>query len=151
MLVVDTGLQADVKTYTLMSPTIFGVGTGHFNKLSIQVPFFMRVAVEAKHAQVIGEGASTWSDIHIDDLSDFYEFLISKILSDEDVPHGKKGIYFTETGEHTWMEVSKAVAKAGLKLGALPTEEVEKLSLEQAAEKWVGGNLMFTELGFASK
>ncbi|KAI3058765.1 hypothetical protein CBS147353_10658 [Aspergillus niger] len=150
ILVIDTGVQEDVKTYTLMSPTIYGVGTGLFNKLSIQVPFFMRAAVEAKHAHVIGEGASIWSSIHINDLTELYELLISKVLGGEVIASGKQGIYFTETGEHTWMEVSNAVAKAGHKLGILQTEDVESLTLEQAADKWVGGNMMFTELGFAS-
>lgn len=149
--VVETGLQEDVKTYTLMSPTIFGLGTGLFNKLSIQVPFFIRGAIEAKRAQVIAEGSSVWSDIHIDDLANMYKLLISKILNGETIRSGKQGIYFTETDEHSWLEVSKAVAKAGRELGVLDTEEVQSLSLEEAADKWVGGNQVFTELGFASK
>lgn len=148
--VIETGLQEDVKTYILMSPTIFGLGTGLFNKLSIQVPFFIRGAIEAKHAQVIAEGSSVWSDIHIDDLTNMYELLISQILSGEAIQSGTQGIYFTETGEHSWLEVSKAVAKAGRELGILDTEEIQRLSLEEAADKWVDGNQVFTELGFAS-
>ena len=49
------------------------------------------------------------------------------------------------------MEVSKAIAKTGRMLGVLDIFGVQSMSLEEAADKWVGGNEVFTELGFASK
>jgi len=46
VVVVETGLHADVKTYIIMSPTIYAEGSGFFNTHSIQIPTMIRSAKE---------------------------------------------------------------------------------------------------------
>jgi nucleoside-diphosphate-sugar epimerase len=150
--VIDTGREVGVTTYLIMSPLIYGIGSGFFNKLSIQIPLLTRVAIAQKQAIVIGKGDAVWNHVHIADLVGLYVRFVEKILAGETaaLPSNEKGIYFSATGEQTWQEVSEAVAKAGLALGALNTADVKSVSVEEAG-KLTGADLQLVELGFASK
>jgi len=150
LAVVDTGRDAGVKTYIIMSPTIYGLGSGSFNVQSIQIPIMIRAAIKSRQAIVIGDGGAVWNHVHIDDLTKLYELILAKVAAGEDIPSGEKGIYFSETGENTWLELSEGVAKAGYMLGVLDSTDVRSVSLEEGAENWAGGNAQIAELGFAS-
>ncbi|KAL2822452.1 hypothetical protein BJX63DRAFT_427021 [Aspergillus granulosus] len=152
--VVDTGMDAQVKTYIVMSPTIYGLGSGQFNRQSIQVPGVIKRALQMGKAPVHGSGTGDWDHVHIDDLTDLYELILSQALQKKPIPSGRKGIYFNETGYHNWKALSERVASVGQELGALSTKEVDELD----SEEWVtclGGTLTPSkvqagELGFAS-
>lgn len=151
LTVIETGLKAGVKTYIIMSPLIYGIGTGHFNQLSIQIPHMIRAALKTKQAEVIGNGKGTWDHVHIGDVATLYEIIVQKLLKGEDLPSGEKGIYFSANGHYTWLEVAQGLADALFTLGVSKTEEVKSVSLEEAAGKWTGGDTLLAELGFASK
>jgi nucleoside-diphosphate-sugar epimerase len=146
--IIDTAKEVGVKTYIIIAPTIFGIGTGHFNRLSIQIPLLIRLAIRFGQAQVIGEGKGEWDHVHIADLLLLFELILSKVLKGEALPSNERGIYFAETGRHTWLELSRAIAAAGHELGALKTDEVKSVALEEAAS-WFGSNFP-TEPAFAS-
>lgn len=148
---VETGLKVDVKTYIIMSPTIYGLGSGFFHTLSIQVPTMIREALKAGQAEVIGNGKAYWDHVNISDLVLLYEVILASVIAGKDVPSGEKGIFFSETGEHTWLELSQGIAKAGLELKALKSTDVRSITLPEGADKWGAGNVSRTELGFASK
>lgn len=153
--VVKAGVAVGVKTYIIMSPTIYGRGTGPFNQLSIQIPTIIKRALLSGQTPVLGTGSEGWDHVHIADLADLYELLLTKLLAGEDLPNGEQGIYFSENGHHTWRSVSEGVAKAGVKLGALKTADVKELSLEEwgagSSSAVMPANLQTTELGFASR
>ena len=89
-----------------MSPLIYGIGTGHFNKLSIQIPTIVRAAMKVRQIEVLGEGKSIWDHVHVEDLARLYEILVVKILAEEELSSGKMGIYFSESGHvrgGTWL------------------------------------------------
>jgi nucleoside-diphosphate-sugar epimerase len=153
LIVFEKGQEAGVRTYLLMSPTIYGPGTGLFNRRSIQIVGLMRAAQRDGYASVIGSGAAEWDHVHIDDLLRLYELIISRILTGEVPPSNRKGIYFSETGHHSWREVSERIAREGRALGYLVTDEVREASLLEAVEKLGGGTVPSTaiELGFASR
>jgi len=152
LAVFSTGIELGVKTTIIMPPNIFGFGTGPGNKLSIQIPDLVRTAIKLGQAVVIGDGTGEWDHVHVEDLAELYELVLRKVLNgDEDVPYGANGMLFAETGRHTWMDVSKGVASAGLELGALPTDEVRSVSLEEAASWNAYVSKQLRELGFASK
>lgn len=151
LAVVATGLANGVKTTILMSPTIYGIGSGFFNKLSIQIPTLIRAAIKDGHSSVIGDGAGVWDYIHIADLADLYEVIFSKVVSGEDVPTGEKGILFTSAGRFSWLEIAQNIASALIELGAFKTDEITKIGLAEAAEKWTGGRVLTAELGLAAK
>ena len=48
-------------------------------------------------------------------------------------------------------ELANGLADALFTLGVCTTDEVRSISLEEAAEKWAGGDTLLAELGFASK
>ena len=151
LLVVETGLKVGVKTYVIMSPLIYGIGTGHFNQQSIQEPAMIRAAFKTKQVEVIGSGKGSWGHVHVVDLAKLYEIIVQKLLAGENLPTGEKGIYFSENGQFTWLETAQGLADALFMLGVTKTEEVKSISLEEAAEKWAGGDTLLAELGFASK
>lgn len=108
--VVQAGLEFDVKTYIIMSPMIYGLGSGLFNRQSIQIPAFIGQSIRSKQPVVIAEGQARWSNIHIDDLAGLYEFLLAQLLADKGLTTGEQGFYFSENGESSWFDVSKAIA-----------------------------------------
>lgn len=89
IVAIETGLEEYVKTYLIMSPTIYGLGTGLFNKTSIQLPTIIRTAIKKGHVDVVGEGTGVWDAVLIQDLVLLYELLLAKVLSGDDVPSGK--------------------------------------------------------------
>ncbi|KAJ3049596.1 hypothetical protein HK097_009431 [Rhizophlyctis rosea] len=149
LTVLQTGLSVSVKTYIIMAPTIFGIGSGHFKKISIQIPIMIRSALKRGQAEVIGSGDGCWTHVHIEDLVSLYELLLGKVLKGEEVPNGEEGMYFAETGEHSWGEISRRVGVIGEELGVLKTKEVVDVTLEDV-KGWCGGSEYITEVAFAS-
>lgn len=73
---------------------------------------------------MLGKGLGVWSNVHIDDSTDFYIILFDALLRNpEAVDHGANGYYFTENGEHSWYELAKAVGSALVELGVQSEEE----------------------------
>jgi nucleoside-diphosphate-sugar epimerase len=132
-----------------MSPTIYGIGSGFFNRTSIQIDAIMRAAKRQGFTTVIGEGKGQWDHVHIEDLTELYELAISRILKGDELPSNRQGIYFSETGNHTWREVSERIAKTGKEAGFLSSDEVREENLENAA-KAIKNSPEVAELGFAS-
>ncbi|RYP56244.1 hypothetical protein DL771_012031 [Monosporascus sp. 5C6A] len=148
--VVETGLATGVRTTVIMPPTIYGIGSGYFNRLSIQIPNVIRTALDRGRAFRVGDHIATWSHAHINDLVTFYEMVLARIVEGKEVPHGEKGILFTDGGEFAWTELYEGVAKALKKRGKIDTEELQTLSLKEAAEIFTGGDEYSVEAGFAS-
>jgi len=134
-----------------MSPTIYGLGTGLFHKTSIQLPTIIRTAIKKGRVDVVGDGTGAWDAVHIQDLTLLYELLLAKVLNGDDVPSGKQGIFFSETGDYTWMQLAEGLANELHNQGILKTTQVEHLSLQEAARQWGNGSSQYAELGFASK
>ncbi len=94
-----------------MSPIIYGVGSGKFNKLSIRVPTLIRAALKEGQVLVIGEGKKIWDYVHINNFSPLYALVLKKILNGEKVPVGEE-IMFSSTGRFRWRELSQGIADA---------------------------------------
>ncbi|RYC59478.1 hypothetical protein CHU98_g6734, partial [Xylaria longipes] len=107
LAVVDAGLELDVRTppctprdsdgshafslvrqatadiniaVVVMAPTIYGVGSGLFNKRSMQIPAYVATALDHGRAVVIGDGEGVWDHIHVQDLAALYEILAERAL-----------------------------------------------------------------------
>ncbi|KAF2107695.1 NAD dependent epimerase/dehydratase family protein [Lophiotrema nucula] len=134
--VVDLGLELGVKTVVLMPPTVYGMGTGLFNKYSIQIPTYIRGAIDVGKAVVVAEGRGRNGSVHVEDLADLYCLLLSNILSDNgnNIPTGKKGILFAENGNHTWREVAELVGEALHARGKLDSQEVRSVTLSEGTK-----------------
>ncbi|KAF8157248.1 hypothetical protein B0H34DRAFT_493076 [Crassisporium funariophilum] len=150
LVVVETGREVGVRTYIIMSPLIYGFGNVPFKNQSLQIPWMMRVALQKRQAMVIGNGKGVWNYVHIADLTTLYELILAKLIAGESIPEGEKGIYFSQTGEFTWLDLAKSIAEVGYELGVLDSAEVKSVSLDEGAAALAGGNSQLTELGFAS-
>ncbi|PVH67617.1 NAD(P)-binding protein [Cadophora sp. DSE1049] len=149
IVAIETGLAVQVPTTLIMSPTIFGIGSGHFNKLSLQVPNLMRIAFATGKAQMIGNGEGVWDFVHISDVVELYLIVLKRVLGGEDVPVGEKGILFSANGRFRWKDVASGIADALVEVGALKTKEIASVTIEEAGQ-WMGGDIVAAELGFAS-
>jgi nucleoside-diphosphate-sugar epimerase len=151
IVVVEAGEKLDIPTYIVVPPTIYGEGSGPVATISQQVPNLAREAIKRKQAIVIGNGDGIWNHVHILDLAPLYTLILEGILAGrQDLPSGRKGIFFAETGEHTWLDVSRGVAGACFARGLLPTKEVRKVDPTEAASI-TGGNVDLVEITLASK
>lgn len=149
--VVETGKSLGVKTYIVVPPTIYGKGSGPIATLSQQVPNLARLARKRGSAVVIETGKGIWNHVHIDDLSDFYlRLFIAVIENQSSLPSGADAIFFVESGEHTWLQVSQGIANALHKRNLLATNEVQSISLKEAAEAITKGNESLVEITLAS-
>lgn len=67
------------------------------------------------------------------------------------LPSGPKAVFFVESGEHTWLEVSQGIADALHKKGLLDNNKVESISMKEAAAEITRGNESLVEITLASK
>ncbi|GAP90577.1 putative NAD dependent epimerase dehydratase family protein [Rosellinia necatrix] len=155
--VVNSGLELDVRTLVIMPPTIYGVGSGMFNKRSIQIPAFVTTALDNGRAVMIGDGEGIWDNVHVQDLAALYEIVALRALDGDGkgLPWGRKGIIFASNGRHSWGDIAQRVAHACQEAGALPDAIVESLGLTEATKLFVRSYLgeadeMMVELGLAS-
>ncbi|GKT45847.1 uncharacterized protein ColSpa_06028 [Colletotrichum spaethianum] len=149
--VIRTGERTGVKTYIMMPPTIYGRGTGLFNQGSMQIPSIIRGALKAGAPEYVGDGTARLGHVHVTDLALLYELALSKILSGEEIPFGRRGIYFSNTGSHNWRDLAEYVGKAGVALGALKSGEPRSVTLEEAASKWLKATPQVAEMNYAAK
>ncbi|KAI1287719.1 NAD(P)-binding protein [Xylaria venustula] len=151
LAVVETGKAQGVPTTIIMSPTIYGIGAGKFNRLSIQYPIQMRQALANGQAEYVGEGSGVWDFVHILDLVKLYEVvLMDWVQGRRAAPIGENGFVFSGTGTFNWKEVADRIGKVGADSGKLRSPEARSISLEEAGRKWTGGDEQLCELGFAS-
>ncbi|KAJ5345716.1 NAD dependent epimerase/dehydratase family protein [Penicillium brevicompactum] len=148
--VIETGEALGVTTYVIMAPTIFGLGTGPFNRSSIQLPAMIADAVKSGAVSVVSEGKTIWSHVHVQDVASLHMTLLEHICTESQIPSSRKGIYFCETGEHSHREFSEMLSKATHELGVVPTAEVKEITLQQAGDKLALGSLLRAELSFAA-
>lgn len=153
LVTVETGKTMNVPTTIIMSPLIYGVGLGPYNKLSIQIPTVIRSGLKNKVVEVIGEGKAVWDYVHIADLTKLYLTVLLRVLGEQggDVPTGEKGIIFSATGRFAWKELAQSAADALKTVGAIPSAEVKSISVDQGADRFSRGLVLNAELGFASK
>ncbi|KAI1500903.1 NAD dependent epimerase/dehydratase family protein [Biscogniauxia marginata] len=134
--VIDTGLELGVKTLVIMSPTIYGLGSGLFNRISIQIPTYIRTTLAHGHAIVVGSGDTMNDKVHVEDLADLYRIIVLDILenSGKRCRTGKKGIIFSGTGRFTWRELAQGVADACYEEGKIEDNRVKSVGLAEAAK-----------------
>ena len=74
--------------------------------------------------------------------ADFYILLLDAILANPDkVGHGWEGIYFEESGEHSWYQMSRAIGEAMVALGLATDAEPTSLTPEELV-KYFGSVLV---------
>uniref|UniRef100_A0A8H7MY64 Uncharacterized protein n=1 Tax=Bionectria ochroleuca TaxID=29856 RepID=A0A8H7MY64_BIOOC len=103
----------------MMPPCIIGRGTEQYRQQSHQVPMFVRNAIRQGQSEFVGDGSYTVGHVDIQDLANVFQLLLPRLLAGEGLPCGRRGIYFSDTGSHTWLEVAQAIGAVGHELGLL--------------------------------
>ena len=134
--VIDAGLDLGVKTLVIMSPLIYGIGNGLFNKISVQIPAYITSILTHQRAAVVAEGKGVWGYVHVEDLAELYKIAVVDVLENagKNLPVGKKGIIFSDNGRFTWREVVQGVVDVLHEQGKVPDRQVESVSLAEGAK-----------------
>lgn len=149
-----------LKSVIVLPPLIYGIGTGLFNRTSVQLPAIVRAALKRKKAEVIGLGEATWNNVHIADLVDAYIIILDHLLAAygpdakpdaQPNPYltiGREGYYFAENGKHSWKDLSAKVGEVLLKKGICNSSEVTSFPENEIESSLLGG---YTNFALASQ
>jgi len=125
-----------LKTVIIIPPLIYGIGTGLFNRTSIQLPCLIKAALKRHKAEMIGPGEATWNSVHIDDLCDAYMIIFDQLIAtygpdakptvqrNPYLTTGREGYYFAENGTYTWRQLSEKIGEVLYKKGIAKSSEV---------------------------
>jgi len=80
------------------------------------MPGLIRSAIKYKRAVHVGKGANVWSNVHIEDLADFFVLLLEKSLEGK-APKNDDGFYFTENGSNNFKEPTDKIGHVLHQLG----------------------------------
>lgn len=91
--------QPCVRTAIVYGPMIYGEGRGPVNQRSIQIPDLANATLKHGQGFHVGKGLSTWSHVHISDITRLIVSLVSEASSSINQPlWNATGIYFPEAG-----------------------------------------------------
>jgi hypothetical protein len=125
-----------LKTVIVLPPLIYGIGSGLFNRTSVQLPLLLRTALKRHKSEMIGPGEATWDNVHIADLADAYIIIFDQLLiaygpnakpdaqSSPYLTTGREGYYFIENGHHTWRQLSEKIGEVLHKKGIIKSPDV---------------------------
>ncbi|GFZ51279.1 hypothetical protein JCM24511_09038 [Saitozyma sp. JCM 24511] len=115
-----------ISAYIVMSPTVYGPGLGPGNKLSLQMPAYVRYAKRTGQAAYIGKGENIWGNVHVSDLSALYLILMTHALtspgSTAATPgsHGWSNLIYAGLGQHTWKPIVSLIGDQLAARGDIP-------------------------------
>ncbi|BGP25452.1 hypothetical protein JCM10295v2_004377 [Rhodotorula toruloides] len=122
--------KVNAKIAIMLPPLIYGIGTGPFNQISMQIPWWLQESV--KNNKVVRYGPKKrWNNINIRNLVPAYLTLLSHLEQSDTI---KTLYHIAETAEHEWGDVGTAMHKVltdkGLISGGI--EDKEEASQELA-------------------
>ncbi|KAJ6542657.1 hypothetical protein B0H19DRAFT_1310435 [Mycena capillaripes] len=116
-------LAGKVKIAIFIPATVYGVGTGPFKKISIQIPIKIEAALRDGYASYGRDGQATFAHISIADLVSASTILLDALENDKvDVT---KNPYFNanNSAETTWFDVAKRIGADLYAKGKISTPE----------------------------
>lgn len=134
-LVADAAARGVISAYTIVSPTVYGAGTGPGNKLSLQMPAYVRYAKQHRQAAYIGKGENVWGNVHVEDLSELYRIVMDFALEHPEQTiaapntNGFATLIYSGAGQHTWKPIIETLGDLLFARG-----EVDKPSAVSIAE-----------------
>lgn len=88
------------KTAIIFPPIIYGKGNGPVNQRSIQIPNLCKIAIETRQTVQVNKGESTWSNIHVADLTRIFVKLVEKAVEGaDDELWNQNGLYLVGNSE----------------------------------------------------
>ncbi|RAH75784.1 hypothetical protein BO86DRAFT_426860 [Aspergillus japonicus CBS 114.51] len=152
LLLAQRSQEAGIRTYTIMAPLIYGLGTGPFDKRgAVHIRTLSVAAIRARQAVYLhSAGTGTVDYVHVQDLADLYELLLRRALTgDREVLRETRGILFASAGRSSWPQLAAGVARVGVLLGWLETPEPRAIAVEEALALGMAATRQELELEFA--
>ncbi|KAF2128672.1 NAD dependent epimerase/dehydratase family protein [Dothidotthia symphoricarpi CBS 119687] len=140
-----SGSSSNVFSAIVCPPCIYGSGRGCDNKKSVQVYRMARATIHRGKGFAVEEGNNTWTQVHVQDLSNIYLALVTAALS----PSGgkatwnSKGYYFAEGGDLVWGDVARAISKIAHEKKLIVTAEIDQVSPSEADKLTLSGSYLW--------
>jgi len=116
LVVYEAGKSGLVDVFIVCPPLVYGTSNGPFKRISQQVPGLIECSIKNGRSVYVGKGANVWSNVHIEDLADFYILLLEKAIAGE-APKNDDGYYFAENGSDNFKELADHIGRSLKKLG----------------------------------
>ncbi|KAK3670314.1 hypothetical protein LTR78_009768 [Recurvomyces mirabilis] len=135
-----------ISAYTILSPTVYGRGTGPGNKLSLQLPAYTRYAKEHGQAAYIGEGKNIWGNVHIEDLCELSISVAQYALANPDKTtaseewHGFETLIYSGVDTHTWGPVIETLGDLLHARGDISKPSAKQIGEGEGILYMFGGN-----------
>jgi nucleoside-diphosphate-sugar epimerase len=98
------------KIAIMIPPLIYGVSSQ--GRLSIQLPTMVRFSIKHGYTGQIGQGKSTWSQVHVKDLARAYVILLHWLESKESTEVHDNPYFFCENGhELSWGDCAAEIGR----------------------------------------
>ncbi|KAK5680392.1 hypothetical protein LTS10_007319 [Elasticomyces elasticus] len=149
-IVMAAALRGTISAYILISPTVYGPGTGPGNKHSLQLPAYVRYAKEHGQAAYIGKGENIWGNVHVEDLSQLTILVAAHGVThpDKTAPSasskGWENLIYTGTGQHTWGPVIKTLGDLLYARGDTSKPSAVEIGEGEGIMYMFGGNSFLT-------
>jgi len=137
LLIFEAGKTGLIDCHIICPPTIYGKGSGPFKTESHQIPGLIRTGISHKRAVHVGKGLNVWSNVHIDDLVDFFVLHLEKSISGQ-APKNDDGFYFAENGSNNHVEITNEIGKALHKRGLSKESTAEGIPEEKVPTVFPG-------------
>ncbi|KAJ7020329.1 NAD(P)-binding protein [Mycena alexandri] len=147
LAITEADEEGYVKSYIVLPSTIYGLAKGQLvdaglqNPHSQQIPALISAALDRGRAGMVGEGKNLWPNVEIHELADLYTILYDNIVENPDLGHGWNGFYFGASGEHSLLDVGKAIGEALVATGKSDNPEPTTFSQEEL-DKYFGGSYL---------
>ncbi|KAJ5126392.1 hypothetical protein N7448_005695 [Penicillium atrosanguineum] len=126
-----TGLSASqpsVRTAVIYGPIIYGLGRGPVNQRSVQIPDLVKSTLQYGHGIHVGKGESTWSHVHVSDISRLIIMLVAEALSTSSrALWNENGIYFPEAGKLSFGEIGRKISSFAHTQGFIKSPHAESI------------------------
>ncbi|KAI5449129.1 hypothetical protein NCC49_005311 [Naganishia albida] len=138
----------------MMPCLIYGIGSGPFNRLSIQVPTLVKRSIKETRPVVYGKGLAVWSNVHVEDLATAY-LMVASALRQDAIPDSTTNPYYNvDNGRPAlWITLTNGIARS-LQLRDL-LHSITPLELKETARLWSSNAVVrssrLIKLGFVAK
>ncbi|KAL6872173.1 hypothetical protein J3F83DRAFT_734040 [Trichoderma novae-zelandiae] len=147
--ITEFAKKANVTSFIVFPPLVYGRGTGPYKKLSVQVPGLVRASIAQKMVYKF-EYEGRWPAAHISDVVDYYILLIKLIVEEKNPESGEKGYYFAAAHYLSWWEIMEALAKSLHARGLVKEPRAAVWPSVELAEQALGFPSPYVQVAFSS-
>ncbi|MCJ1457103.1 hypothetical protein MMC28_007469 [Mycoblastus sanguinarius] len=142
--VIEHAKARGVTSFVVIPPTVYGRGSGEWNKLSVVFPIYVQASISRKTVYKFAENIKV-SGVHISDFTALYGRIIEKILQKEALPSGTEGYYFALAHESFQWEVLDHLAVALNARGLVTDSKTQLWPSDEAAAEAFGVPVQFVK------